>query len=229
MGALAAVTESPELLEGAQLAPVHAGAAIADHEWIPRLSATGTTRADAIERLRELLLRAARHQVGRMPQAVDLGATRRDEIVQSAANEATLSVLARLATFEGRSRFTTWAYKFGIYQAGIEVRRATWHDREVNLHDLDPLEHNGADSPEASAEGHAIAAELSHAMLHELTPHQRRVAVALLIDEVPIDVLAERLGTTRGALYKTLHDARRRLRAHLTTKGLLDSEQEAHQ
>ena len=53
-----------------------------------------------------------------------------------------------------------------------------------------------------------------------LTPHQRDVLVALTLNDVPIDVLAERLGTTRGALYKTLHDARRNLRGHLAARGL---------
>lgn len=228
MGALVVVTEASHLAQGDGFAPVATGDSFADDEWIPRLSAAGRTRADAIARLRELLLLATRHQVSRMPQAIDLGVVRREEIAQSAANEATLSVLARLATFEGRSRFTTWAYKFGIYQAGIEVRRASWHDREVELNDLLPLEHPAADSPEAHAEGHHLAAVLSDALQNELTPHQRRVAVALLIDEVPIDVLADRLGTNRGAIYKTLHDARRRLRTHLANQGMVIPGKDAH-
>jgi RNA polymerase sigma-70 factor (ECF subfamily) len=45
------------------------------------------------------------------------------------------------------------------------------------------------------------------------------VLVAITINGVPIDVLAERLNTTRGALYKTLHDARKKLRAELITNG----------
>ena len=52
-----------------------------------------------------------------------------------------------------------------------------------------------------------------------LSDRQREVLVALTIQEIPIDVLAERLGSTRGALYKTLHDARRRLRALLVAAG----------
>ena len=57
-----------------------------------------------------------------------------------------------------------------------------------------------------------LLADIARAIEEELTPHQREVLVALALNEVPIDVLAERLGTTRGALYKTLHDARRKLR-----------------
>jgi hypothetical protein len=60
-----------------------------------------------------------------------------------------------------------------------------------------------------------------------LTPHQRRIFVALALNQVPVDVLAERLGTTRGALYKTLHDARERLREHLAVCALLPEEWQA--
>ena len=59
------------------------------------------------------------------------------------------------------------------------------------------------------------------AIAEALTPQQRAVLVAIALNGVPIDVLAERLGTTRGALYKTLHDARRKLRARLGERGLL--------
>ena len=57
-----------------------------------------------------------------------------------------------------------------------------------------------------------------------LTEHEHEVLVALALNGVPLDVLAERLNTTRGALYKTLHDARRKLRDDLAKRGFtLDS------
>jgi RNA polymerase sigma-70 factor (ECF subfamily) len=65
-----------------------------------------------------------------------------------------------------------------------------------------------------------LLATLQQAIADVLTPHQRRVLVALALNGVPIDVLAERLSTDRGALYKTLHDARRKLRKHLAAQGL---------
>jgi RNA polymerase sigma-70 factor (ECF subfamily) len=208
------------------LALSRGGDVFPDHEWVPRLTSGGAVRDDAICRLRELMLRASRHQVSRMPQASALGGRRRDEIIHSAANEATVAVLARIGSFEGRSRFTTWAYKFGIFQAGAEVRRAAWDGREIQLHDLPVIDQSG--SPEAHAESRHLAAAVRDAMLEELTPHQRRVAIALLVEGVPTDVLANRLGTTRNALYKTLHDTRRRLRAHLRAQGLLGSTQEVN-
>ena len=106
-----------------------------DDDWISRLSAPGRAYEEAVGELHELLLRAAGRQVNRMREAAMLGAVRRDEVIHSAADEATVAVLSRLSSFEGRSAFTTWAYKFGILQAGTEVRRIAWRDREINLDD----------------------------------------------------------------------------------------------
>ncbi|MCP2367379.1 RNA polymerase sigma-70 factor (ECF subfamily) [Agromyces flavus] len=192
-----------------------------DTDWVTRLSATGHVRDAAVGDLHELMLRAARHQVGRMPEAVGLGAVRRDEVVNSAADEATVSVLSRLTAFEGRSRFTTWAYKFAILHAGVEVRRASWHDREIELPELAERGDAAMSSPEAHAELSELGRAVRDGLAEAVTPHQRRIMLAVLVDGVPIDVLAERLGTNRGALYKTLHDGRQRLRAYLAERGLL--------
>ena len=71
-----------------------------------------------------------------------------------------------------------------------------------------------------SAERSELFDELQKAISDELTPHQREVLVATTLNGVPIDVLAERLNTTRGALYKTLHDARHKLRVYLAARGM---------
>ncbi|HEY0905065.1 MAG TPA: sigma-70 family RNA polymerase sigma factor [Marmoricola sp.] len=198
-----------------------AWSATSNEEWLSRLGAfPGPVRDEAVGRLHDLMVRAAWHQVGRMPEAMRLGPARREEAVLSAADEATVSVLARLDAFEGRSRFTTWAYKFAILHAGVEVRRAGWSHREVDLHDVVDRT-SAAASPDEYAETRDLATAVQRGIEEALTPHQRRVAVALLVDEVPIDVLAERLATTRNALYKTLHEARKRLRAFLGDAGYL--------
>ena len=113
------------------------------------------------------------------------------------------------------------SHKFGLLEAAVKLRRRAWQEREVPLApegwallaDVEP-------TPGAQAEGHELLGALGRAIEEVLTPHQREVRVALALNGVPIDVLAERLGSTRGALYKTLHDARRRLRAHLADAGL---------
>ena len=195
------------------------GVAVPDDEWIVRLSTTGPVRDEAVALLHDLMLRAARHQVSRASDAARLGPATRDEVAHAAADEATVSALGRLESFEGRSRFTTWAYKFGILQAGVELRRAVWRDRDVTLEDVTEPAVSVAASPEAHVEGNDLAWAVRDGLFEALTEHQRRVAFALLVDEVPIDVLADRLETTRNALYKTLHEVRRKLRSHLAAQG----------
>ena len=193
-------------------------------DWVEALTTPGPEQTLALRRLHELMLRAAAHQVWRMRAALpDPSPATVDVIVNQAADEAMTAVLAKVRTFEGRSRFTTWAFKFAILQAATDVRRLQWQHREVELRDLDlaqlPAAHH--DSPQHQVEGNDLARALAEAMRTVLTPHQRRVAIALLVDGIPIDVLAERLGSSRGALYKTVHDARARLRADLTSRGYL--------
>ena len=100
-------------------------------------------------------------------------------------------------------------------------QRQAWRHREINLPDHVELV-DRTSSPAEVTEAAQLARAVERAIASALTPHQRQVALALVVDEVPIDVLAERLGTTRNALYKTLHDARRRLRAELVAGGHLD-------
>ena len=194
---------------------------LAGGDWIELLSSPGAGHDEALQRLHELLLRAARQQVSRMQPALNgIGQVRQDDIINQAADEAMISLLGKLATFEGRSRFTTWAYKFGILQAAVEVNRSMWRHREVPLDDVHEPLAAGA-SPEQFSEAADFSIAVGAAIEQTLTDHQRRVVLALLVDDVPIDVLAERLGTSRNTLYKTLHDARKRLRAHLTATGFL--------
>jgi RNA polymerase sigma-70 factor, ECF subfamily len=191
-------------------------------DWLRALAAEGKARDEALGRLHALLLRAARFEVGRRRQGLPhLRADELDEIAAEAADDALLSVLRRLDDFRGASRFTTWVYKFALLEAAVKVRKRAWQGREI------PLEAEAwgffaaADlQPDAEAEQSELLETVQRAIADVLTPHQRTVLVALALNEVPIDVLAERLGTNRGALYKTLHDARQKLRKHLRECGL---------
>ena len=189
--------------------------------WVEALSTPGPRQDHAMERLHQMMLRASRHQVRRMRSTLaGVGDERLEEIANQAADEAMMAVLAKLSTFEGRSRFTTWAYKFAILQSATEVRRFAWRHREVELDDDAQLQARGP-SPASYVEAADLASAVRNAIDVALTPHQRRVTIALLVDDIPIDVLADRLGTNRNALYKTVHDARTRLRAHLIASGHL--------
>jgi RNA polymerase sigma-70 factor (ECF subfamily) len=191
-------------------------------EWLASLRAAGAEREAAVERLHALLLRAARFEVARRrPMLPHLRGNELDEIAMEAADDALMSVLARLDDFRGASRFTTWVYKFALLEAAVKLRRRAWQGREVPL---EPETWSAFSStglePDEQAEQSELLSTLQRAIEDVLTEHQRRVLVALALNGVPIDVLAERLSTSRGALYKTLHDARRKLRKHLESSGL---------
>jgi RNA polymerase sigma-70 factor (ECF subfamily) len=185
--------------------------------WLAALRGSAAARDEAIADLHALLLRGAyfelnqrRAALGHVPRA------ELDDLALQAADDALVAILAKLDDFRGASRFTTWAYKFVLLEAGVKARRRAWQGREVSLdaaawgtvRDTGP-------TAQQQVEGTEALRELRNAVQHVLTPHQREVFAALALEAVPIDVLAERLGTTRGALYKTLHDARRKLRAVL--------------
>jgi RNA polymerase sigma-70 factor (ECF subfamily) len=190
--------------------------------WLRDLRADRATKDRAVARLHALLVRAARFEVARrQPTLPHLRGAELDDIALEAADDALISLLRRLDDFRGASRFTTWAYKFALLAAAVKLRKRAWQEREIPL---EPETWNLFASvelePDAEAEQHELLTTLQHAINQRLTPHQRRVLIALTLDGVPIDVLAERHNTTRGALYKTLHDARRKLRTHLDERGL---------
>ncbi len=184
------------------------------------LRADGAEREEAVRELHALLLRAARFELSRRRAALShVRGEELDDIAMQAADDALMAVLSKLDDYRGASRFTTWAYKFALLEAGVKLRRRAWQGREV------PLEPESWDtfaaqhpSPQHRAEASELLQHLQVGIDQVLTPHQREVLVALALNEVPIDVLAERLNTNRGALYKTLHDARKKLRAHIASE-----------
>jgi RNA polymerase sigma-70 factor, ECF subfamily len=190
--------------------------------WLRRLRGAGAERDAAVLELHQLLLKAARFEVDRRRSALPhLRGGDYEDLAHQSADDALLAVLRKLDDFRGESRFTTWAYKFALLEAAVKVRRRAWQGREIPL--TEEAWSSLSDDGGAVGQG-AEDAELFGALREEigacLSAHQRRVLVAVTLNDVPIDVLAERLDTTRGALYKTLHDARRKLRAALAERGL---------
>jgi RNA polymerase sigma-70 factor, ECF subfamily len=181
---------------------------LAEEETTLSIAALRAGREEAIAELHALMLRAARFELHRRRQ---LPYAEAEDLAAQAANDAMVALLGKLDTFRGQSRFTTWAYKFALLEAGVKARRRAWQDREVPLDD--DMRADGGPTAQQTVEDAELLRAVRDAMRTALTPHQREVFVALALNGVPIDVLAERRGTTRGALYKTLHDARRKLRA----------------
>jgi RNA polymerase sigma-70 factor (ECF subfamily) len=207
---------------------LHASAArakrldVESQAWIDRLSATGRERDAGIAALHALLLKAARFEVNRRRAAFPhVRGNDYDDLAHQSADDALVAVLSKLDDFRGDSRFTTWAYKFALFEAGVKVRRRAWQGREVPLEPENwALLAEDRSTPHQDAETREQFTALRSAIESDLSPHQREVLLAVTLNDVPIDVLAERLNTTRGALYKTIHDARRKLRAALADREL---------
>jgi RNA polymerase sigma-70 factor, ECF subfamily len=202
----------------------HPGASLRDdsQRWLAALRGPAAARAQAQSDLHALLLRGANFELSRRRAwLTHIAYGELDDLAMQAADDAMVAILAKLDTFRGRSRFTTWAYKFVLLEAGVKARRRAWQGREVELTDdaWRAAADTGLSAHQVLEETETLRA-VSDALQTSLTEHQRVVFVALALNGVPIDVLAERLHTTRGALYKALHDARRKLRAALPDAGL---------
>ena len=196
-----------------------------DHDsraWLERLGSHGRERDAAVDELHALLVRATRSEVNRrramFPHA---RGNDQEDLAQQSADDALVAILRKLHEFRGDSRFTTWAYKFALHEAASTVRKRAWQAREIPLDpDAWPLIADERSGPERDVETSDLLAALQDAITNDLTPRQRQVLVGVALNEVPIDVLAERLNTTRGALYKALHDARKKLRAVLVARDM---------
>jgi RNA polymerase sigma-70 factor, ECF subfamily len=189
--------------------------------WTAALRGADGPRDRALSELHALLLRAARFELRRRRgQLGHLATSELEDLAVQAADDALMAILGKLDSFRGASRFTTWAYKFALLEAGVKARRRAWHGREIVIDDQAwPELPAGGRSAQECLEDSELLSALRDAVQTWLTPHQREVFSALALNDVPIDVLSERLGTTRGALYKTLHDARRKLRSALDASG----------
>jgi RNA polymerase sigma-70 factor (ECF subfamily) len=191
----------------------------ASRAWLAQLRTSGPVRDAAIARLHALLLAEARHEVRRRaaglvhPCGRDL-----DDLAVQAADDALVAILAKLDRFRGDALFTTWARRFAALEVPGEIRRRRGHTREVpsDSDEWEPERTRSEDEdPQRLLEVGEMARRVGQLIADELTAHQREVLVALTIEETPAKDLAAQLHSTPGALYKTLHDARGKLRASL--------------
>ena len=193
-------------------------------DWLRDLQDAGGARDDAIGRLHALLVRVARGEAGRRRATLPARAAEEvDDLCVQAASDALMAILSKLGTYRGTARFTTWACKFVILEASARLRRHAWRERRVELDDTiwDRLSDQAPPVLKRLEDAQLIGA-LHRAVDAHLTERQRLIFQSVTMDDVPIDVLAERLGATRGAIYKTLHDARVKLRRALTDAGYAD-------
>lgn len=197
-----------------------------NEEWLRELRSGGPEQEQAINDLREYLLRAVLYFFSQNPG--DLGRLARQEVEQVAqdlAQEALLTILKNLDEFRGESKFTTWAYRFAINMSLVEARRRRW--KNISLDNLlanselpdFQFEDEAAPDPDRAVRQQEVWNVIRETIEHDLTPRQREVLTAIAFDDVPMDVITERFHTNRNAVYKMLHDARSRLKKTLEDRG----------
>jgi RNA polymerase sigma-70 factor (ECF subfamily) len=199
-------------------------------EWVRALSGGGVERERATVRLHQLLLRVARAEARRRSGQLRISGPELDDLAHQAAADAVLAIIAKIGEFRGESRFTTWACKFAIFEMSGKIGRHFWRHPAVPLEtgDWDRLPDRFGLDPARESEWRDLVRALRRAVQEELTEHQRRVFIAIMVDGVPLDALAAELASSRNALYKTMFDARRKLRASLVANGYLDENPVRH-
>jgi RNA polymerase sigma-70 factor (ECF subfamily) len=208
----------PESVAGGRPAP---DAETAD--WVRTLSADGAEREQAAARLHEMLLRVARAEARRRSGQLRISGPELDDLAHQAAADAVVAIIAKIGEFRGESRFTTWAYKFVMSNVSGKIGRHFWRHPQVPMDtaDWERLPDRFGLDPARESEWRDLAQALRQAVEEELTEHQRRIFTAIAVNGVTLDALAVELGSNRNAIYKTMFDARRKLRACLVANGYL--------
>ena len=198
-------------------------------EWVARLGPGHPRREQTVARLREVLVRVAFHELARRRgQLGSIQGPELEDLGQQAANDALINILGRLDEFRGGSRFTTWAYKFAMFEVSGKVARHAWrrYPPTRQAFAFEELPDRLIPKPSDCVEQQQQLDALSVA-IRQLPERQREVFVAIALNDTPPDVLAVELGTNRNAIYKNLFDARRRLRASMAAVGHPVLEQDA--
>ena len=199
-------------------------------EWLRALADRGPQREAALARLHGLLVRIARGEVARRGPRLAISGPELDDVAHQAAADALLAITSKLGQFRGESRFTTWACKFVILEVSAKIGRHFWRHPTVPLdaEDWDRLPARFGFDPAQEAEWRDLLAAVRHAVDTKLTPRQRQVFVAIVLNDIPLDALALELASNRNAIYKMLFDARRKLRAVLAANGYLGHDTAEH-
>jgi RNA polymerase sigma-70 factor (ECF subfamily) len=192
--------------------------------WLDELAPNSPERDNSLARLHALLLRACHSELNRRCGRTPIAGPEMEDLAHQAADDALVSILRKLDTFRGASRFTTWAYKFAIVETSSKLGRHFWQRPDVRMDqsDWDGLPDRFGMSPELAAQSRDLLAEIRRIVEEELTELQRRVFVAIVVDAIPLDALVVKLGSNRNAIYKTIFDARRKIRVTLVANGYLE-------
>lgn len=189
--------------------------------WIADLTDDKRSAA-ALRDLRAILLRGLHSGLVRQ---INTAKPEFEPLAEDFVQEALLKILANLETFNGAAKFTTWAHKIAVRVALSELRRKQWRDRSLDelLAAEPPFSFTPADdapTPELSTQQRDLLAMVERLVAEGLTDKQREAITLVAFEQMPIDEAARRLSMQRNALYKLIHDARKRLKAQLEAEGL---------
>jgi RNA polymerase sigma-70 factor (ECF subfamily) len=195
-------------------------------EWIRRLSSSGRDCERARSDLHAMLLRFARSQANRRAGRFQVTGPEIDDVAHQAAADAMIAITGKLGDFRGDSRFTTWAFKFVLLEVSSKLGRHFWRDAgpHYDTDDWDRLPDVFGLDPAQETEWRDLIEALRRAINTTLSEQQRQLFVWIVLRRVPLDALVEKLGSNRNAIYKSLFDARRKLRAALVADGYLHNQ-----
>jgi RNA polymerase sigma-70 factor, ECF subfamily len=199
-------------------------------EWLRALSASGIVQGDALKELREILIRGMRAYLAEDRGYNSVQGSEARQIVEDCAQETLLIIQRKIGTFRDESRFTTWATTIAIRQLLGELRRRKWKDLSIDPSSIGrdlpkrPMEAFQSDTPEIALQQNEVWTLLKRIVEKDLTSRQRFVLTASAFQGMPLDLIADKLGTNRDNVYKILHDARKKMKECLTKRGLTQEE-----
>lgn len=193
----------------------------ANAEWVQGLTAVGLLHDKTMARLYILLLKIGYTEARRRNGRLQLSGPELDDIVHQAAGDSAIAICKKIDTFRGDCRFTTWAYRFVALNVTSKISRHFWQRGTATLDESGTWPSDPAEAPEVQAESRDLADAVQRVFENDLTERQQRAFEAIAMRGLPVSEVATDLGSTPNAIYKTMFDARRKLRSGLTRDGYL--------
>jgi RNA polymerase sigma-70 factor (ECF subfamily) len=196
-----------------------------NEEWLRALMADGIEQDDALRDLREILIQGMRAYLAEDRGYISARGSDSKQIVEDCAQETLLIIKRKIGTFRGESRFTTWATTIAIRQLLGELRRRKWEHLSIEASSIGrDFPNRPTDTPEMALQQGEVWNLIKRIIEKDLTSRQRFVLIANVFQGMPLDLIADKLGTNRDNVYKILHDARKKLKGCLTKRGLTQEE-----
>ena len=190
-----------------------------DNPWVKRLKSDDATERDAaVAELRELIVRVLNRSLNNHYGTRSFNA-------EDVAQDALIKIMKALDTFQGRSRFTTWAISIATRVGLSEYRRR--HCKDISLDGIaagDALKFEFAAEDESPVgteiDQRSILSKL-HEMINDVLSDKQKFAIRGLLEGLPIEEIATRTDSNRNAVYKLVHDARTKLRQGFEESGIV--------